>query len=336
MKALVITAVKKIELVELEDLKPQSEKVLIKVAYAGICGSDIGAWNRGDPAGGGACGHEFSGVVVDPGSSKTLKAGDPVTAMELTPCLTCDICLRGDINVCKKVMADSPGLTAGGGMADYVLVRSDMVRKLPDGVDLLLGAMTEPAAVSMHAVRRAQVKKGSRVLILGAGPIGMFAAAASRALEAEYIVITEINKNRIAFAEKIGYADRLLNAEDSDFIDQLKAGAGEKGFDAVIDCSGSGNTDVLKLLRPRGIFMVVAMHPDLHLSRVPIGMNEYDIQGSFFFLPEDFDSTLQLMASGKLDLRSLATKVAEHSEVQSCFEELASGNSPNMKILFKF
>jgi L-iditol 2-dehydrogenase len=336
MRALKVTAQKKIELVELEDLKPQSEKTLIKVSYAGICGSDLGAWERGDSAGGGACGHEFSGVVVDPGASKTLKAGDPVTAMEISPCLTCDRCLAGDVNVCSMVMADSPGLSTSGGMADYVLVRPDMVRRLPDGVDQLLGALTEPAAVSMHAARRAGIKKGSRVLILGAGPIGVFAAAAARALEAEYIAITEVNENRIAFVRKAGYVDLVLNAGDPGFIDQLKNAAGKKGFDAVLDCSGFGNTDVLKLLRPRGIFMVVALHPDLQLSRVPLGMNEYNIQGSFFFLPEDFELTLQLMASGKLDLRIFATKVAELGEVQSCFEELASGKTENMKILFKF
>jgi threonine dehydrogenase-like Zn-dependent dehydrogenase len=333
MKALVVVSKSKIECKQIDDPKPNGEKVLIKVSYAGICGSDIGFWERGDSAG--ACGHEFSGVIVDPGSSKTLKAGDRVTAMEISPCLKCDLCVAGDVNVCKMVMADSPGISASGGMAEYVLVRSDMVRALPDNVDDILGAMTEPAAVSMHAVRRAGIGKGSRVLILGAGPIGIFAAAAAQAFEAEHIVITEINENRLAFVKKTGYTHAVLKANAPDIMDQVKANAGAKGFDAILDCSGSGSAEIIRLLRPRGKYIGVAMHGDVQLDRVSLGMNEYDIQGSFFFLPEDFDFVLEMMNSGKLDIRKLCTKIADFNEAQACFEDLASGKTGDLKILFK-
>jgi 2-desacetyl-2-hydroxyethyl bacteriochlorophyllide A dehydrogenase len=334
MKALVVTAPGKIECKQIDEPKPDGEKALIKVSYAGICGSDIGFWQRGDSAG--ACGHEFSGVVVDPGSSKTLKPGDRVTAMEITPCLTCDTCLRGDVNVCKMVMSDSPGITASGGMAESVLVRADMVRALPDKVDDVLGAMTEPAAVSMHAVRRAGIGKGSRVLILGAGPIGVFAAAVAQAFEAEHIVITETNENRLAFIKAMKYAHVELKADAPDFMDQLKANAGAKGFDVLLDCADdAGRNEIIQLLRPRGKYIGLAMHGELKVDRVPMGMNEYDIQGSFFFLPDDFDLALEMMNSGKLDIRKLCTKVADFSEAQACFEDLASGKSRDMKILFK-
>jgi threonine dehydrogenase-like Zn-dependent dehydrogenase len=334
MKALVVTAKRNIECKQIDDPQPNREKVLIKVAYAGICGSDLNYyWEEGVSAG--ACGHEFSGVVVDPGSSKNLKAGDKVTAMEISPCLKCDLCAAGDVNVCKMVMADSPGISAPGGMAEYVLVRPDMVRKLPDKVDEILGAMTEPAAVSMHAVRRGGVGKGSRVLILGAGPIGVFAAAAAKAFEAEHIVITEINEKRFAFAEESGYAHVVLKTDVPDFMNQLKANAGPDGFDAIVDCAGSGSAEVIRLLRPRGRYMAVCTHGEVILDRVSLGLNEYDIQGSFFFLPEDFDLVLEMMNSGKLDIRKLCTKIADFSEAQACFENLASGKSGNMKILFK-
>jgi threonine dehydrogenase-like Zn-dependent dehydrogenase len=334
MKALVVTAPRKIECKQIDDPKPNGEKVLIKVSYAGICGSDVGYfWEHGDSAG--ACGHEFSGVIVDPGSSKTLKAGDKVTAMEMSPCLKCDLCATGDVNVCKMVMADSPGNSTSGGMAEYVLVRPDMVRKLPDKVNEVLGAMTEPAAVSMHAVRRAGIGKGSRVLILGSGPIGVLAAAATKAFEAELIIITEINEKRLVFAKETGYAHVVLKASAPDFMDQLKTNAGPKGFDAILDCCSSGSAEIIRLLKPRGRYIAVALHGDLQLDRASLGLNEYDIQGSFFFLPEDFDLVLEMMNSNKLDIRKLCTKVADFSEAQACFEDLASGKTRNMKILFK-
>jgi threonine dehydrogenase-like Zn-dependent dehydrogenase len=334
MKALVVEVAGKIECKQVDDLKPDGEKVLIKVSYAGICGSDVTSWRQGY-RGGGAYGHEFSGVIVDPGSSKTLKAGDRVTATELSPCLKCDLCAAGDVNVCKMVMADSPGITASGGMAEYVLVRPDMVRVLPDNVDDILGAMVEPAAVSMHAVRRAGIGKDSRVLILGAGPIGVFAAAVVKAFEAEHIVITEINENRLAFAKETGYAHAVLKANAPDFMEQLKVNAGTKGFDAILDCVGSGSAEIIRLLRPRGRYIAVAMHGEVQLDRHSLCMNEYDIQGIILFLPEDFDLTLEMISSGKLDIRKLCTKIVDFSEAQACFENLASGKTGDMKILFK-
>jgi threonine dehydrogenase-like Zn-dependent dehydrogenase len=331
MKALVVTASRKIECKQIDDPKPDGEKALIKVSYAGICGSDIYPWERGS----GDCGHEFSGVIVDPGSSTTLKQGDRVTAMEINPCLKCDLCAAGDVNVCKMVMADAPGLSAAGGMAEYVLVRADMVRALPDNVDDILGAMAEPAAVSMHAVRRAGIGKESRVLILGAGPIGVLAAAAAQAFEAEHIVITEINENRLAFVQKTRYAHLVLKANAPDFMEQLKVNAGAKGFDAILDCSGSGTAEIIRFLKPRGKYIAVAPHGEVTLDRGTLLVCEYDIQGVILFIPEDFDLVLEMMSSGKLDIRKLCTKITDFNEAQACFEDLASGKTENMKILFK-
>jgi L-iditol 2-dehydrogenase len=100
-----------------------------------------------------ALGHEYSGIVIDPGASN-LKKGDRVAVMELTPCMECSACKRGLYTTCPQVIkGGAPGFSAHGGMGEYSLVRPDMVVKLPDSIDDILGALIEPASIGMHSLK---------------------------------------------------------------------------------------------------------------------------------------------------------------------------------------
>lgn len=167
MKSLVVKKEFYIDAEEREIPKAEPGMVVIKVAYASICGSDYLIWSGG-PYLGLVPGHEFSGTIVD-ASDSDFKVGDAVCAIEMNPCGECFYCKNGMPNLCPTQMNDSPGISREGGYAEYVKVRTDMVRKLPENDTLLLGAICEPLSVSLHGCKQAGIKPGDRVLVWAAG-----------------------------------------------------------------------------------------------------------------------------------------------------------------------
>lgn len=335
MRALIIEDIKKLAVAELPRPETDGSKAIIKVAYAGICGSDVGFWSRGMFKGT-APGHEFSGTIVDPGNSTALKAGDRVTAMEITPCLECRTCREGYVNVCPSAMADSPGIGRNGGMAEYVAVRTDMVRKLPEEVSDIEGALVEPTAVSMHAVRLTGVSQGSRVLVTGSGPSGLLAAASAKALGADYVAITEVKEDRMEFPRRAPYIDEVFNALDPDLDNKLLAATGNEGFNQAIE--GTGNTQAthtcLKALKKGGKLAIVGVKDrDVVIPMTTVQAKAITLVGDLFFLPEDFDLVLALMKSKKLDVANCATCIVGFGEGQKYFEQLYAGAGIDIKIL---
>ncbi|MDR1604730.1 MAG: alcohol dehydrogenase catalytic domain-containing protein [Gracilibacteraceae bacterium] len=341
MKAIKIVDVKKVEVRAVPDLAPNGRDVLIQVKASGICGSDLMFFRNGGFIGDQGTstktpGHEFCGVVVDPGASRTLKKGDRVVIMELNPCGECDLCKAGRINLCMQTLLVSYGCNENGfdgGMAEYCLVRPDMVVKIPDSLSDIQGALVEPAAIAMHAVLRSEVDAKSKVLVTGAGPIGLLCAAVARAMGAAQIVMTEISADRIKFARECNYADAVLNGADADLKDKLLEISGGS-FSHVLECTGVGAVAAvaMDLLGWAGHFQMVAIHGSFELNMETTSMKEIDVRGGFYFEPEGFQKVIDLMAAGRLNLDKLVTRVAKLEEAQSCFESLDAGS--DAKIVF--
>lgn len=144
--------------------KAEGNKVVINISKSGICGCDIHmVWGTGYGAGQNfVIGHEFSGVIHDPGNSKVFKEGDRVVAMEIDPCMECEFCKEGKVNICDHVLDGGPGIGTDGSYAQYVAVREDMVRLLPEEVSFVEGALVEPIAISMHGINWLESKKEAR------------------------------------------------------------------------------------------------------------------------------------------------------------------------------
>ena len=197
MKCVKIESAKK--LVESEAEKPVSKNgsVVFKVESCGICGSDIHYWDIGQPEGL-IMGHEFAGTVIDPGSRTDLKVGDKITGLPISPCGVCKACKSGNPQYCKLTWSKAVGLslTNNGGYAEYSSCRADMVKKLPDNVSFDQAAMVEPSSVSLHAVNLANIKEGDKVLIIGAGIIGLMCAEFAKLNGAKYIAMLETNEMR--------------------------------------------------------------------------------------------------------------------------------------------
>ncbi len=230
-----------------EDIqKPVAEpgKVVIKVKYTGICGSDIPRVN------GDAChffpnvlGHEFSGTVEEIGEGVTsLKKGDRIAGVPLVPCMKCEDCQKGNYSLCKHY--SFIGSREFGSFAEYVSVPEKNAVKFDDDVSFEKGAFFEPATVALHGVQRVPFEGGKTVAILGGGTIGLFVMQWAKIFGAKEAVVFDINDERLELGKKLG-ATGGINTLEEDFMDKAMEITNGRGFDYVFETAG--NTITMKM-----------------------------------------------------------------------------------------
>jgi 2-desacetyl-2-hydroxyethyl bacteriochlorophyllide A dehydrogenase len=339
LKAVKLVGKRELRVADVDKPAKDGVNVLIKVSNCGICGSDIHFWNEGVGAVGYQgliLGHELDGIIEDTGSRNDLKQGDRVAVIPMNPCGECDTCLKGLVNLCENTYKrPQPGQNGPGGYAEYILARPDMVRRLPDTISDLEGAMIEPATVGLHAVKEAGVKRGDRVLIVGGGTIGLLCAAWSRIQGASFIAITEANAERAAKARGMGNADMVFDAADKGLKSSIKKAAGG-GVDVAIDASASdaGINSALMLLRPKGTLVLagISFSPQSLLTLVAT-MKEIAIRPSYAYLPGDFDSAIDSMARGILKTERFISRTIGMSGAQEAFESLDSRKTGDLKVV---
>jgi D-xylulose reductase len=211
-------------------------------------------------------GHESSGIVFAAGSeaAKTHKKGDPVAMEPQIPCRRCARCRSGHYNLCPDIkFAATPPVD--GTLARYYKLPVDFCHKLPDGMKLEHGALCEPASVAVHACREANVGAGSKVVVFGAGPVGLLSCGVAKAMGAGTVVVVDVNNERLDFAKK--YADvqtfkteKGESVEDSAERLKKECGLGD-GADAVLEATGAEPCIRIgcNVLRGRGIFCQIGM-----------------------------------------------------------------------------
>jgi len=296
MKAITIRGRLDLAEVEVPTPDPAPGEVRLRMAYGGICGSDLHYYFEGangpyvvrEPL---VPGHEVSGTVdLDP--SGELPAGTPVTVHPAT------------FGTPERGIEDAPHLWPGGAylgsastwphtqgaMSQYAVVRRDMVRVLPDGVPLRRAALAEPLAVALHAVTVAGDVTGARVLVSGSGPIGLLAAVAARVRGAAEVVSSDVLPGPLARARQLG-ADRTVQVG----VEEIPASA----FDVVLECSGvtAAIGPGLAGARRRGVIVQVGMVPDepRPLNLAPLVSKELQVRGSFRFADE-IDEAIRVLA----------------------------------------
>jgi threonine dehydrogenase-like Zn-dependent dehydrogenase len=327
----VITGARQVEVQEVPDPKPNGRDVIIKVGKIGICGSDVRTWKDG-PAGV-IMGHEFCGTVADSGASD-FKTGDKVIAMELDPCRFCATCYRGYGHCCPSVFPRLMGLNSPGCYAEYIAVRPDMVLPMKK-LTFAEGAAVEPAAVSLHAVRRAGVSPGAKVLISGGGPIGLLAAMWCRVAGASYIALSEPNPIRAKKAAEFGDASEVFDPGAADAAERMLA-ATNGGFEVAIDCVGVPSSIKLAaetLIYGDGKIMVVGTTAlDCVVPNHLMTAKEIQILGCFIFTEQDFAAAVQMYENGQLDLTRFVTSTVGFSKVQEAMEALIAPDTQEIKV----
>lgn len=308
-------------------------EAVIKVHNCGICGSDLHYFHGNFPAPPVCPGHEISGEVVDVSAPDGLRPGDRVAVEPLVVCGACAYCRVGDYQLCTKFRL--LGTMLDGGFAEYLRVPTYTLFALPDAIDYEVGALTEPLAVVVHAVRLAHVRLGDRVLVLGAGTIGLLAIAAARAAGAGDVWITARHPHQAAAAAAIG-ATRVFATDAGELSDAARA----QPVDVVIETVGGTAdtlTEAVQLARPGGsvsVLGVFTMPPTLNALLLVV--KEVRLIGSLTYgrcgTRADFDVALQLLAQQPEIFRRLITHRFALAEITRGFQTALDKRSGSIKV----
>ncbi len=312
--------------------------VTVRVRNGGICGSDLHYYHHGgfgtvrvqQPM---ILGHEVAGEVVAIGSAVTrVKPGDRVAINPSLPCNACKFCLEGAQQHCLDMRFFGSAMRlphVQGGFREQLVC--DESQAVPADMPLERAAFAEPLSVCLHAVRQAGPMLGRRVLVVGAGPIGVLCAMVARHAGARDIVMTDLLDAPLTLARQVA-ADRTVNvATDSAAMAQY--GADKGYFDVAFEASGSpqGVASALAALRPGGTLVQVGLGGAE--TAVPMNLivaKEITLRGTFRFHAE-FEMAVALLARGALDVAPLLTEVVPLSEAARAFT-LATDRKRAMKV----
>jgi 2-desacetyl-2-hydroxyethyl bacteriochlorophyllide A dehydrogenase len=315
-------------------VEPGAGQVQIRVAYCGICGTDLHLFH-------GAMahrltlphvmGHEMSGTIATVGSGVAgWSTGDRVTVRPLDPCGHCPACLSGHSHIChnlKFIGIDTPGALQG-----LWTVPAHTLHRLPESLAMREGAMVEPVAVACHDVRMSELKEGEFAAVIGGGPIGILVALVAKARGA-CVVMAEVNQFRLQLARDLGIdAFNPLETDLSVLVNERTGGA---GADVVFEVSGSqaGADTMTKLPRTRGRIVVVAIFgeaPKVDMFR--FFWRELKLSGARVYEAEDFELAIDLAATGRLPLAKLITGVLPLNRLEDAMHRMEGGGDC-MKIL---
>lgn len=284
-------------------------------------------------------GHETSAVVEAVGSEvRHLVVGDRVATEPAVPCERCSYCRSGLYNLCPDIVCHATP-PYDGSLANYFLHRAAYAFKVPDSVDNEEAAMIEPLSVAVHSCKRAGVTVGSRVLVTGAGPIGIYCLMAAKAYGATRVVITDINEGRLKMARELGADETILGAKEvseEEMVAKVRAAFGDgEAPNVSLECSGAPSCSRLVLLstRPGGVAVQVGLGPpNVSLPIADAAIREVTILGAFRY-KDCFPTAIAMAASGKLNLKALASHRFDFKDCLEAYKVAKSG--AGMKVIIK-
>jgi threonine dehydrogenase-like Zn-dependent dehydrogenase len=307
VKALVYVAPRQMVMQDLDPPSPGPGDVSIRVAYSGICGSELSGYLgmnslRKPPL---VFGHELSGHVAALGAraaaSGAPAVGTPVTANPLVSCGRCEFCVTGRQQLCQKRLL--LGASLPGSNAEYVTVPATSVLTLPEGMDLRDAAMTEPAACAVHAVDLSGAGPGASALVVGAGPIGLFILQVLGVHGVAQRYVSDRNPDRLAMAVAMGAV--AVPPDEPQAVDAVRQATGGRGVDLAFDAVGSAETRRICLASTvtGGQVLAVGLHTDLtELPLNTVVRSELSIRGVFAYPVASFRTALRWLAERRIGL----------------------------------
>jgi L-iditol 2-dehydrogenase len=338
MQALVKTGgrVEDLDLKEWPDPQPAPDEVKLRIAAAGICGTDIhiikGEWPCNPPV---VLGHEFCGTIVEVGSQvRRFKVNDRVVASNpARTCGNCYHCRVGNPFMCLHRI--SAGYMIDGAFAEYICIRGERCHPLPDHVSFRQAALGEPMSVAIHAViERTAVHAGDLVLVSGAGSVGLLTMLVAK-LEGARVIVAGITKDqsRLALAKSLG-ADFVVDSSKEDLLGIVRA-LDNEGADLVYECSGAAASlaHCWEAVKREGTLAQVGIYP----SRIETDLNkvvlkELRVVGSFGYVWNSWHRCIQLLSEGRIDTQALISHELPLSQFQEAFRITQDGTAT--KVVF--
>lgn len=347
MKAARWHGVKDIRVEDIPEPGPKAGEVKIKVAWTGICGSDLHEYLAGPifvpveqdhplsqdkaPI---TMGHEYCGTVSELGAGVTgLAVGDRVAIEPIFACGTCAACLEGKYNLCESL--GFVGLSGGhGGFAAHSVVPARMVHKMPEGLSMEQGALVEPAAVALHAVRLSKIRAGDKAAVFGAGPIGLLVVEALRVAGASEIHVVEPSEVRRQKALDLG-ATAVIDPMATDAVAAIRAATG--GVHVAFEVTGVPQVlpQCIDATRHEGQVLIVSIwEKAASFQPNTVVLKERQLQGTIAYR-NIYPAVMALMTQGYFSADQLVTKrIALEDIVAEGFEALVNEKS-HVKILVK-
>jgi (R,R)-butanediol dehydrogenase/meso-butanediol dehydrogenase/diacetyl reductase len=309
--------------------EPARDELLVRVDRCGICATDVHTWTgEAEMPIGGVYGHEFAGEVVGRGEAvDDFAVGERVTAQCVTACGECDACHEGHLVFCPDWRHHAPG-----GFAQYMTLPAREAYRLPSPLTAADGALVEPLAVGLHGVRLGEIAAGTRVLVLGAGPIGLCATFWARRLGAAAVAVAAPSDRRRRFALEMGATGfvRLGDSVDPE-VAELLGGAP----DVVLECAGVPGSlmQAIELARPKGtiVGMGYGLQSEEIVTAVPL-FKELRLLFAMTYDRRDYRQVIETLASGGLEPRCLITDTVPLEGLTAAIEGLLD-RAPQCKVM---
>ncbi len=343
MKAAVLTGPQTIEVKTVPTPTVKPGDIKIKVSACGVCGSDIHLWKTGkgwnpNHQGDFWMGHEFCGVVIDPGTSG-FRVGERVVFWANLYCGRCDMCRAGLEHLCRSVNGTNYiGFVSNGAYAEEFAGPAKNAYRLPDEVTDTAAALIDPLMVAYHAVKQSGMKLCDKVLVVGSGIIAQLIGGLAKKAGASYLAMSKTNDRKLAKAREIGDFDDYFDGRDPARRTNY-SNATDGGFDVVFEAVGADDAvaAALDAVKPGGRIVTVgnSISPTIAFDLNRLVLRETKLIGSVSCTRREFEETIKLIADGTIDPDRYVTDVVPLEDLQHAFERLTSKTDPVLKIVVK-
>jgi len=342
MRALVLSAYKQLDLVDLPAPQPAADELLIRIKACGICGSDVhgfdGSTGRRIPPI--VMGHEAAGVVEAVGSAvQKFREGDRVTFDSTVYCGKCFFCQRGEVNLCDNrevIGVSTPMFRRMGAFAEYVVVPARIAYHLPESLPFSHAALIEAVSVAVHAVALTTVRPEDTAVVVGAGMIGLLTLQAVRAAGARNVFVLDVDDTRLELARSLG-ATETFNSSQSDATAQIAERTSGRGAAIALECVGISDTVRLAIdsVRKGGAVTLVGnVAPKVELALQSVVTRQIRLQGSCASSGE-YPECISMMARGAIRVESLVSAVAPLEDGAAWFQRLYNREPGLLKVVLE-
>lgn len=336
MKVVAINNPGEIELVEKNKPEPKENEALLKIKYCGICGSDIATYTGDQPFASypRIPGHEFSAEIVEINDNDFgLEKGMLVTANPYFNCGKCYPCENGKINCCES--NETMGVQRDGSFSEYITMPINRIVK-GKGLSAKTLALIEPFSIGYHAVNRGKIKENDNVLVIGAGPIGIFAMLSAKLAGAK-VTIADMLENRLDLAKEMG-ADYIINVKEQNLSEEVDKLTNKNGMDATIEAVGNPNVFLQCIDNAcfgGKVILVGNGKDEVQFNHSLLIKKELDVFGSRNSL-NDFEPLINEVKENNLDIEKIISHVYDKEDVLKAFKKLNNNDGTMAKVQIKF